>query len=347
VNWLFAPVPLARVALLRRAIYLFVIIDVLLLHTSGFYHGWADPVWYQPLEMGELFHLPAATVPQVEILRWGTVLVAAVAVSGRLPRIAGWATAVGWIWFQYVAFAYGKVDHDRGDFVIALLVLPLIGLASVTDRRLSEAAGFVFRAIQLTAIATYFLSAWAKVRFGGWDWVNSATMTRAVVRRGTPWFGDQLLRVPETLHATQWALLSLEMLSPVIFFVGERWRRRMIGGWYVFHALTYAAITIAFWPHLVMLLAFLPLEEYRDRWLARRSRKREGDPADASNPADAGDPADPASDPVDPTGDPVDPAGDPAAPPEGELQAGGEVLAGTAQAGVPPGSRLRLRATQR
>jgi hypothetical protein len=199
---------------------------------------------------------------------------------------------VGWIWFQYIAFAYGKVDHDRGDFAIALLVLPLAGLATVSDRRLSEAAGFAFRAVQLTAIATYFLSAWAKVRLGGWDWVNSATIVRAVVRRGS-WFGDQLLHAPWILHYTQWGLISLEMLSPVIFLVTERWRRRMIGGWYLFHALTYAAITIAFWPHLVMLLAFLPLEEYRDRWRARWARWHS---RSAANPADdANSPAQPAS----------------------------------------------------
>jgi hypothetical protein len=278
VNWLFTPVPLARLTLLRRAVYAFVIIDVLLLHVSGYYHGWADPAWYQPLVMGRLLHLPAASVPLVEVLRWGSVLAAVVALSGRLPRLSGWAAAIGWIWFQYIAFAYGKVDHDRGDFAIALLILPLAGLATVSDRRRSEAAGFAFRVIQLTAIATYFLSAWAKVRFGGWDWVNSATMVRAVVRRGS-WFGDLLLHLPWTLHAFQWALISLELLSPLIFFVGERWRRRMVGGWYLFHALTYAAITIAFWPHLVMLLAFLPLEEYRERWRARRSGVKAADPA--------------------------------------------------------------------
>ena len=338
MTWLFTPVPLARVALLRRAVYAFVIIDVLLLHTSGFYHGWANPVWYQPLVMGSLLHLPAASVPLVEILRWGSVLAAAVALTGRLPRFTGWVTAVGWIWFQYIAFAYGKVDHDRGDFVIALLVLPLAGLATVSDRRLSEAAGFAFRAIQLTAIATYFLSAWAKLRFGGPEWVNSATIVRAVVRRGS-WFGDQLLHIPWILHATQWGLISLELLSPVIFFVTERWRRRMIGGWYVFHALTYAAITIAFWPHLVMLLAFLPLEEYHDRWRAwwgRRRRRVAAQPGRSGELGAAG-------------GEMGAAAGGVGAAAGDVGTAAGDVGAavGTAQAGVPPGSRLRLRATHR
>jgi hypothetical protein len=151
----------------------------------------------------------------------------------------------------------------------------------------------------------------AKLRFGGPEWVNSATMLRAVVRRGS-WFGHQLVHVPWTLHWFQWVLMTMELLSPLIFVVAERWRRRMIGGWYLFHALTYAMITIAFWPHLVMLLAFLPLEEYRDRW---RDRKR-----------------------VDQAG--VDQA---------EVDQAGvdQAAGGSEQAGVPPGSRLRFRATQR
>ena len=37
---------------------------------------------------------------------------------------------------------------------------------------------------------------------------------------------------------------------------------------------TYAAITIAFWPHLVMMLAFLPLERYA-AWLRGALRRRE------------------------------------------------------------------------
>jgi hypothetical protein len=300
-GWLFPAVPLARIAWLRRAVYAFVVLDVLVLHSSGYYHGWADPVWYQPLAMGRLLRLPAASVLLVEVLRWGSVAAAVLGLSGRLPRTAGWLTAVAWIWFQYVAFAYGKVDHDRADFVVALIMLPLAGAASVgdaTSKTRSEAAGFVLRAVQLTAIATYFLSAWAKVRFGGWGWVNSATMVRAVVRRGS-WLGDQMLHVPWTLHAFQWVLISLELLSPLIFVVGEYWRRRMVAGWYLFHLMTYAAIGIAFYPHLVMMLAFLPLEEYAAGWRARRRERRPAQPG------------------------------------------------GTEQAGVPPGSRLRLRATQR
>ena len=276
---LFPALPLARLELFRRAVYAFVVVDVLVLHTSGHYHGWADPAWYVPLELGRVLHLPPATVPLVTALRWVSVAAALVAllpaVRPGLRRTAGWLVAGSWSWYQYVAFAYGKVDHDRADFVVALALLPTVAALSATDRRRSEAAGFVLRAVQLVAVATYFLSAWAKLRFGGgFGWADSATLTRAVIRRGT-WLGERLLDVPGLLHATQWGLLLAELSSPLILLVGERLRRRLVGCWYLFHALVYATITIAFWPHLVMMLAFLPLEEYRDRAVARLGHRRE------------------------------------------------------------------------
>ncbi|MDR6864296.1 hypothetical protein [Phycicoccus sp. 3266] len=283
-GWLFEPVPVARVAVLRLLVFAFVVVDVLLLHTSGWYHGWADPVWYEPLLLGTALHLPAATVVLVQVLKWGCVAAALAAMTGRAPRLLGWTVAVAWTWYQYVAFSYGKVDHDRADFVVALALLPTVGLAHLSDRRRSEAAGFALRAVQLAAVATYFLSAWAKVRFGGWEWVNSATMVRAVVRRGTP-MAQWLLEVPWTLHWFQWVLFTAELTSPVIFLLSERWRRRVVAAWFVFHAMTYAAITIAFWPHLVMMLAFLPLERYAaslrarvgDLWRGRLPARPVGD----------------------------------------------------------------------
>lgn len=286
-GFLMPALPVARVAVLRRLVYVFVLLDVLWLHHTGQYHAYADPVWYEPLIVGELFRLPAASVALVFTVKWVCVAAAVVALSGRLPRTAGWTVALTWGWFQYIAFSYGKVDHDRADFAVALFLLALLGQASVQDRRRSEAAGFVLRAVQLVAIATYFLSAWAKLRFGGLEWVDSATMARAVVRRGTP-FGKLFLDPPWFLHAYQYVLMTLELTSPVIFLVAERWRRRMMWGWYLFHASVYATITIAFWPHLVMMAAFLPLEEYRDRLRARWDSFVESRRQDARSDGGAG-----------------------------------------------------------
>ena len=157
--------------------------------------------------MGRILHLPAATVPLVELLKWGSVVTALAAMTGRAPRLTGWLVGIAWVWYQYVAFAYGKVDHDRGDFVVALLLLPTVGIAHLNDERRSQAAGFALRCIQISAISTYFLSSVAKIRFGGWGWVNSATLVRAVVRRGTP-IGHWFLHVPWFLHTFQWVIVD-------------------------------------------------------------------------------------------------------------------------------------------
>ena len=53
--------PLARVAVLRLLVFAFVVVDVLRLHTSGWYHGWADPVWYEPLRAYALWRGPLFT----------------------------------------------------------------------------------------------------------------------------------------------------------------------------------------------------------------------------------------------------------------------------------------------
>jgi hypothetical protein len=275
-DWWFPEVPLARIALLRLAVFGFVVVDVLWLRTAGWYHGHADPTWYEPLVVGELLRLPPASVFLVEALRWGCVGLALAAMSGRFPRALGWGTAVCWAWYQYVAFSYGKVDHDRADFLVALFVLPTVGMAHLSDSQRSQAAGFALRCVQLMAIATYFLAGIAKIRFGGWEWVNSATLARAVIRRGT-WLSEWMLDFPFLLHAAQWGLLAAELASPLIFLLSARWQRRVVGLWFAFHVATYASITIAFWPHLVMMLSFLPLESYRDtvlhRWRARRARR--------------------------------------------------------------------------
>jgi hypothetical protein len=80
-----------------------------------------------------------------------------------------------------------------------------------------------------------------------------------VIRRGTS-LSDWTLQVPLVLRGFQWLLVVGELLSPVLLFVRERWRVRIVLGLVVFHLVTYAALRIVFLPHLVALAAFLPLE---------------------------------------------------------------------------------------
>jgi hypothetical protein len=264
-GWLLSPGPLARVAVLRVVVYLFVPVDVLLTTTWVRAHAQVPGELYVPLRIGRLLPLPTPG-PWVEVLQ--VVLVAAAlvaalaAVRNRLARLTGWLVALLYLEWMVVAMSYGKVDHDRFAFLVALFVLPSVGAASLRSRQRTEAAGWALTLIALAVVATYTLAAVAKIRFGGWDWVDGATLTRAVLRRNTP-LSEPLLDLPGVLHAAQYGLMVLELLVAPLLLV--HWRDPRVTwllalGFLGFHLMTFAMITIIFLPHCIALLALLPLE---------------------------------------------------------------------------------------
>jgi hypothetical protein len=165
-----------------------------------------------------------------------------------------------------IAMSYGKVDHDRIAYLVALAVLPTIGRARFGDRRLSEAAGWAMAAVFVTVMLTYFLAAWAKIRFGGWDWPTGSTLTRAVLRRGTV-FSEWTLDVPWLLPIAQWAMLGLEMAAPLMLLVrSDRARIALVVFLLGFHVMVYAGVSIIFLPHCIAILSILPWERLTTRW---------------------------------------------------------------------------------
>jgi hypothetical protein len=258
-RWFFAPLPMARVAVLRVIAYLFLILDVLYLRPWGVGHGELDPEWYAPLWIGRTLPLPTPTPLLVDVLIGVLVVGSLLGLTGRLPRLVGYTVAVAYLQWMIVSMSYGKVDHDRFGFMLLLFVLPTVGRASLRDRSLSEAAGWALRMVQIGAVATYFLAGLAKLRYGGLDWFNGATVARSVVRRGTE-LALPLLDYPWTLRSAQWFIMTLELTSPVLLFIKARWQYVIVAGLFGFHVATFMGITIIFFPHLVALLAFLPLE---------------------------------------------------------------------------------------
>lgn len=264
--WWFAPVPLRRVAVLRRVVYAFVVFDMFVLVNDVVPHGYAPAVLYKPILIPRLLRLPAPTPLYVQTLRAVLVLACLCGVAGLLPRLSGWVVAFAYLDWIFLGFSYGKVDHDHLGLVVALFVLPLAGRTrGLPGDARSEAAAWSMRCIQVAAICTYFLSAYAKLRHGGWWWANSATFAWALSRRGTA-LGDQLLAYPRVLVASQWGLLVMELLTPVVLFLRGRALAVALGVLLSFHVVTYLAIEIHFLPTVVCLLAFVPLEKFRAIW---------------------------------------------------------------------------------
>ena len=260
-EWWFRPLPRGRIAAFRTIVYLFVFVDVLLTNPWVADHGVVPQGFYRPLFVGRLLALPAPTETLVTIVQYSLLACAAIAASGRLPRAAG--TLVFALYFEWmvIAMSYGKVDHDRFAFLVAIAVLPTVGSARWGERTRDEAAGWALRAIQVAVVLTYLLSVFAKLRFGGLEWLNGATLTRAVLRRGT-FISEPLLDYPWVLQAAQYGIVAFEVLSPLLLAPGRIGRRFLVAA-AAFHVVTFAAISIIFLPHIVCLLAFVRLEQLR------------------------------------------------------------------------------------
>jgi hypothetical protein len=264
-RWWFRPVPLARIAVFRVITYLFIPVDVFLTTAWVRAHAAVPTEWYAPLMIGRLLHLPVPTHTVVVLVQWALVvaavgLAALVAATGRAPRLLGWAVFLLYAEWMVIAMSYGKVDHDRIAFLVALAVLPTVGRARFRDRRSSEAAGWAMAAVFVTVMLTYFLAAWAKMRFGGLDWATGSTLTRAVVRRGTD-LSLWTLDMPWLLAAAQWLMLVVEFAAPLMLLVRtDRARIALVAFLLGFHVMVYAGVGIIFLPHCIAILSILPWE---------------------------------------------------------------------------------------
>jgi len=274
----FAPVrPEARVAILRTAIYAFVLLDIHLFVGDPIALS-RHPELYTPLALARVLHLPPPSVPLTVTLYVVLIVGCLVAAANRLPRLGGWTVAAAFTWWTAIGMSYGKVDHDHLALVVALWVLPTVGV--VPGRWRSQAhsaqAGWALKCIQIAVVATYFLSALTKIRSGDWSitsWPQSAILTWAIIRRPHG-LGQFLLPFPEVLRLMQWGAFLAELASVVVLWLRGRALLLAALFWLSFHVFTAAVLYIHFAPTLVCWLAFAPLERLVPRWRRRRSLRR-------------------------------------------------------------------------
>lgn len=261
-GYFYEAVPIRRLTLLSAIAYFVVAFTVFVSDRWAADHANAAAGLYRPLGLARLVHLPAPTPTTMLLLQLLLAACCLLGWWGRSPRVVGVATLVGYTVWLLWAFGFGKVDHDRLTIIVVLAVL------ATTDRLgplASTRAGWGIRLIQVAFALAYPLSAVAKFRFGGVEWMNGATFTRAIVRRGT-FVGDWMLHAPVLLQLSQWAFVIFELFAVCLLFRKGLLRNMAIVGVFLLHAVTYVMITISFLPHSIFLLAFLPLE----RWFPGR-----------------------------------------------------------------------------
>jgi hypothetical protein len=270
LSWFMPVVPESRVALLRTVLYLFVIIDIHLFVRDPIPLS-RHPELYQPLLIERLFHLPAPSVPLTITLYLILIVGCLLAAANVLPRLAGGVVAAAFTWWTAIGMSYGKVDHDHLALVVALWVLPTVGV--IADRwrsgERSAQAGWALRCIQISVILTYFLSALTKIRSGGWSltsWPESSILMWAIIRRPHG-LGQFLLAYPELLHLMQWFSFAAELTAVVVLWLRGRALLAAAVFWLGFHVFTVAILYIHFAPTAICWLAFAPLERFGP-WLS-------------------------------------------------------------------------------
>ena len=262
LRWFMPAVPLARVAVFRVFIYVFIIIDVLTISGDVIAHGWT-PEFYQPLWLARFLHIPAVSVLGAQILLALIIVFSLLAAAGIFQRISGWAVAITFGAWMFYTQGYGYVAHDHMALVIAAFVLPTIGTARFRDVGTASArAGWALRVVQIAVVLTYFYSVLMKWIASGniTHWANGAVIIWALMRRGAEW-SKPFLEMPGLLIAAQWATLVFEFLSPVVLFLKGKWLYGAVAFFFLFHLMTYLALGIHFLPTVICWAAFLPLEK--------------------------------------------------------------------------------------
>jgi len=277
-TWFMPVVPESRVAILRTLLYLFVIIDIHLFVRDPIPLS-RNPELYQPLLIERLFHLPPPSVPLTITLYLILVVSSLLAAANVLPRLAGGVVAAAFTWWTAIGMSYGKVDHDHLALVVALWVLPTVGVIADRWRSVerSPQAGWALKCIQIAVISTYFLSALTKIRSGGWSiasWPESSILLWAIVRRPHG-LGQFLLPYPELLHVMQWLSFTAELTSVVVLWLRGRALLAAAVFWMGFHAVTLAILYIHFAPTAICWLAFVPLERFGPWLRGVKARRRE------------------------------------------------------------------------
>lgn len=274
----FPPVPVRRVALFRIAVAGFCAVELAFFARFLARYGTVDEQFARPVLIAEpLLRLglpgvvPALYVVTLAALVMGTV--------GWKTRPSLFVGAAGYTVLYGLFNSFHKVNHGKITIVIALwaLVVAPSGAAYAIDARrrrrsipgddedvTSSLAGWTLRVTGVALVAAYVMSAVAKLRVSGFDWVTLPVVELALLARPANVVSTFMLEHPSTMVAAQVGLLAIELLAVLLLFGGRK-RDVMAVVLAAFHIGALLLLNVEFWGYIVCLLAFYRLEDGADK----------------------------------------------------------------------------------
>lgn len=221
-----------------------------------------DPARFDPV--GPLGFLDAPLSPILfDVLLAAAIGTGIAFVAGHRLRVIGPIFAVLLLIVSTYRNSWGQVFHTEHLFVLHTLV---IGLALPFIRDRDDDHAWPVEVCALVTVLTYAISGWAKLRYGGWAWVDGDALRHQVaydnVRKAA--LGDHWSDLGAALVRQRWlfapmavATLVVELLAPLALL--HRGARAVwaAAAW-VFHIGVVALMAIVF-AYPLSAIAFAPL----------------------------------------------------------------------------------------
>lgn len=216
----------------------------------------------------------------VDVLVIGTLLLGIGYASGTLFRLTGPAFGVGMLLLTTYRGSFGQLLHFENLLVLHVLI---VALSPATDawsvdnamqRRRSSGAsrprsatayGWPLAVAGLVVVSSYMISAIAKLRYGGAEWVMGDTLRNHIAYsaarlellggRPSP-FARYAVRHGWIFPPLALGAIALELAAPLAF-VRERLRNVWVAGIWTMHVSILASMLIVF-PYPLFVVAFAP-----------------------------------------------------------------------------------------
>lgn len=292
VGWWLAPMPAARLALLRITLGAFALGYLLIRapHLVALTEYTAQQ--FRPIGLSRILSEPLPHWLVVASLA-SAVLSGAAFVAGLRFGLSGPAFALGFLWVTTYRSSFGMIFHTENLLAIHLLVLGVSRAAdalSVDEERRGRPApdpnadyGWPVRALCLVTVLAYFLAGAAKLKLAGGPWLEGELLRRQIaydnlrkLELGTEVspLGPWLVRHRAVFPVLAVATMLVELGAPLALV-----RRKVAQAWVAaawgFHLGVVLFMSIGFFYQLsgFAYLSFFPLERGWQRLLARRQRR--------------------------------------------------------------------------
>ena len=238
------PSRLARVAVLRAVIYLFVVYDMILFVNDVVPKGHA-PAGAVPADLIPRLLAAAARPPRCWCTRCRSRSRGLrgrghrpAAAAGRLDR-RGRVTQ----WWLFIEMSYGKVDHDHFALVVGAVGAADAGPGALRSRA-PQRGGRVGAALH-PGRGRRPPTSWPRSRSCATAAGTGPTARSSPGRSSAaaPHWPSRWSTSPWLLVAGQWVLLVAELTAPLVFVLRAGAQAAYIGFWMLFHVITYAAIS--------------------------------------------------------------------------------------------------------